>query len=331
MSLQRFRRELPSQEYLQSRIEYNPETGEARWKPVDESYGPSWKQFNAKHCNQLIRNKYIHIDFKNQITAKILYKLHYGVEPPARLAYLDKNNLNFAITNITPKAKTLLKDVSFLPRVNPLPIDVDSILAYNHITGVLTWKPRDEPRSFNAQYAGRDAGYISQSGYMHVKTRNTIYLHHRLAWMLYYGVDPGKYLIDHIDRNPSNNPINNLRLATNSMNQQVANLDAKGYVIRPKDGRYQVAIKVNSQQIHLGVYATEEEATAAYEAAVQKLKPIYKFTESEQTLLDNLYNTYPNCSLDLQHACHELQVKALNYYIDAAIVQTPNLEYNSSS
>lgn len=84
--------------------------------------------------------------------------------------------------------------------------------------------------------------------------------------------------IDHIDRNPSNNAWNNLRLATdqqNLTNKPVSpknKLGVKG-VRRSKRKRvgYIATIKRDGKSRYLGCFKTIEEAKAAYDAAGQIL------------------------------------------------------------
>jgi hypothetical protein len=69
--------------------------------------------------------------------------------------------------------------------------------------------------------------------------------------------------IDHIDGNPLNNSISNLRPVNNQQNH--FNLTrAKGYCFNKKRGRYQSRIKINNKEIFLGLYETEQEARQAY-------------------------------------------------------------------
>ncbi len=200
-------------------------------------------------------------------------------------------------------------------------------MSYCPNTGELRWNSRDS-KSFNTRYAGKIAGSVGTKGHIYINLYKENFLAHRLAWFLYYGHDPVTYQIDHINRNKLDNSINNLRLANHSLNSQ-NRTGVRGY--RLHRGKYEVAISVNKVVIPLGSFYTEAEAQAAYDIACETYKPQYQFTNLEQTLLDELHRTYPNCDPELQRACHELQVKALKFYVDAAIVQTPNLEYNISS
>jgi hypothetical protein len=63
------------------------------------------------------------------------------------------------------------------------------------------------------------AGHVATKGHRQIMVDRKLYMAHRLAWLYVYGEHP-KLLLDHINRNPDDNRICNLRLATNSQNQQ---------------------------------------------------------------------------------------------------------------
>lgn len=69
-------------------------------------------------------------------------------------------------------------------------------------------------------------------------------------------------LIDHKDRNRTNNKIGNLQRVTQQQNQ--FNREAKGYTFRETTGKYQAEIKIDGKHINLGSYDTPEEAHEAY-------------------------------------------------------------------
>lgn len=94
-------------------------------------------------------------------------------------------------------------------------------------------------------------------------------LSHRLAWYLHYGHLPINS-IDHIDGNPSNNKIDNLRDVTHQQNQW-NQTKAKGYSWNKRRKKFQAHIKIDRKKKNLGYYSTEQEARNAY----LKAKEIY--------------------------------------------------------
>jgi HNH endonuclease len=315
--------ELPSQEYLRSRIDYNPETGEARWKPVDDTYDGYWKSFNKNKANTLLPLVGVRIDKKNYTLARLIYKIYYGTDIQGHIDYIDGDLKNLRINNISVRRVKVYENKN---RREHLAIDIDlanQLLAYNHIDGTFIWRPR-ENNKFNARYAGREAGSVF-GGYRSINFNNRSYKAHRLAWVLYYGVDPSYYVIDHVDNEGSNNSISNLRLATQGLNISVIKRnETRAY---KKGNKWWTQIAINNKHTYLGTYDTEQEARAAYKSAIEKYKPIYQFTSEEQAMLDELYANYPNVTRELQHACHALQVKALNHYTQA--IENETLHCNS--
>ena len=62
-------------------------------------------------------------------------------------------------------------------------------------------------------------GTLLHNGYRQVVFNKQFYKAHRIVWALHYG-DPGPVLIDHKDRNKSNNLIGNLRTADHAEQQR---------------------------------------------------------------------------------------------------------------
>lgn len=97
---------------------------------------------------------------------------------------------------------------------------------FKYVDGVIYWKFR--PRSHfnsdkawriaNTTHAGKIAGhYHTRNFYLEVRLGGTLYRGHRIIWKLLKGIEPDG-IIDHIDTNPMNNKIENLRIATSREN-----------------------------------------------------------------------------------------------------------------
>lgn len=138
------------------------------------------------------------------------------------------------------------------------------LLDYNPDTGAFTW--RIAP-SFRVKVGGM-AGVLRPDNRMEIKADKRHYYAHRLAWFYMFGEWP-KHEIDHIDGNPSNNQIVNLRdvpMIVNRQNKRQAHRNNKvGMLGVKKHGeRFSATIKVNGQATHIGYFSTPELAHAAY-------------------------------------------------------------------
>lgn len=120
--------------------------------------------------------------------------------------------------------------------------------------------------------SGKRAGCAGKHGEWRVELAGVAILVHRVIWMMSTGSDPGEMLIDHIDRNPGNNDISNLRLATRSQNQR--NSTGWGRTSRfcgvhasPSKGKWCAQINSNKKRMHLGTFRCETSAAVAYDRA----------------------------------------------------------------
>lgn len=82
---------------------------------------------------------------------------------------------------------------------------------------------------------------------------------------------PDGFLTDHINGDPLDNRRCNLRICTNAENQHNQLIRStkssryKGVGWRERENRWMAKIRVNGQTIHLGYFATEEDAAVAYD------------------------------------------------------------------
>lgn len=83
---------------------------------------------------------------------------------------------------------------------------VDEWLTYVPVTGKFFWK-KDGPTG--TRKAGRECGNSNSHGYKLIKLKGRGYKAHRIAFLIMTGSFPN--IVDHIDRNRSNNVWSNLR------------------------------------------------------------------------------------------------------------------------
>jgi len=142
-------------------------------------------------------------------------------------------------------------------------MELEEILDYNPQTGSLTWKVRRGSKG-----AGTIASYKNTKGYVGICIDRKHMKAHRVAWLMTYGELPNGD-IDHIDGNPSNNKLDNLRDVSHSANIQ----NRKSATVKNKTGflgvvkrknKFAAHVHRNGKQIYLGLFETAELAHQTY-------------------------------------------------------------------
>ncbi len=136
-------------------------------------------------------------------------------------------------------------------------------LSYNEETGSLTrnWKGG----------SSRPTGTVRHDGYIRINVDGRLYYAHRLVWIIFNGAIPDGMQVDHIDCDPSNNKISNLRLATqsqNNHNQRVyknSTSGVKGVIWSKREQRWKVTCWLGNVKHNGGTFKCLDEAIAAQE------------------------------------------------------------------
>ncbi len=120
-----------------------------------------------------------------------------------------------------------------------------------------------------------NGGYL-QTGFRFEKNKLTHIYKHRLVFFAYnkdfeiFRRSTTENMLDHVDGNPSNNSIENLRVVTNQQNH-FNRTKAKGYYWNKQAKKWMSRIQIDGKLKHLGYFENEDEAREAY----LKAKEIY--------------------------------------------------------
>ena len=144
-------------------------------------------------------------------------------------------------------------------------------LTYCRTTGKFFWKYPGKGR----RKSGESGCYRKVRKYVSIRFNNKEYRAHKLAWFYVYGEWPS-HEIDHINGDPWDNRIINLRLATreeNARNRKTHRNSVTGYkgvFENKRDGGYRAYIRVQGKSKFLGNFDSAEMAALVYDSAAKK-------------------------------------------------------------
>ena len=149
--------------------------------------------------------------------------------------------------------------------------ELKQLLSYDSNSGVFTWLVSKNSYGGKVKI-GDVAGHTNKNGYCEIRLNGKLYLGHRLAWFYVNKKWPPSE-IDHINGNPSDNCIGNLRCVTSSQNKQNTKLRSdnssgrKGVSWGKSVNKWVARIGIDGKYKHLGCFDDIQDAIAARAAA----------------------------------------------------------------
>ncbi len=145
------------------------------------------------------------------------------------------------------------------------------ILRVNPLTGLLYWRKQFAPRC----KLDVPAGSLTREGYLNIAYQGTKYQQHRVIWLMCVGSWPND-CIDHINGIKTDNRLENLREFTqreNSQNQYRHRAGKlPGCYFDKSNQRWRAQLQIEGEHKHIGRFDTEQEAHAAYMAALKQFE-----------------------------------------------------------
>lgn len=273
-----------TQEFVRARLDYNPETGVLTWKARDRgefSTERAWKIWMSNNFGKVAgspnRGK-----GKNGVRVfdtsvpRVIWLWVHG-HTPKLLIHKNGDTYDNRLENLAPHVP--LPKGQKEDREKVTQEYARELFHYDPETGKLYWKhrPREHFRTkrgqiaHNSKYAGKEAGHVSDFGHLMVKVGLRTWPAHRLIWLMNTGELPE--VIDHVNRDPADNRMENLRPCSYSENvinskRRAAGEVAGVYAVRP--GVWKACLRARGKHHYLGCFSSWDDAKQAYEKCVRE-------------------------------------------------------------
>jgi len=131
--------------------------------------------------------------------------------------------------------------------------------------------------TYNNKKKGEIAGWKTRRGYWMVMLGGKKFMSHRVIWALIHGEWPSAQ-IDHINGDPSDNRIANLRLASqsqNNFNRSMFRNNTTGYqgvTYEPSRNKYKASIRIDGKTRNIGRFDSALDASIAYQKECERTR-----------------------------------------------------------
>lgn len=145
---------------------------------------------------------------------------------------------------------------------------------FNLINQTFAYKNGNLYRKMKTSKTLKKCEFCRKDGYLQVQINRKKYLAHRIIFFMFYGYLP--LIVDHIDNNPLNNNISNLRATNrygNTRNAKIPKTNTSGYKgvsWHKRVGKWRTQIRINNKTKNLGYFDDVELAGLVAEEARQK-------------------------------------------------------------
>ena len=256
------------QTYVRMLFFYAPITGVLSWR-VDRLRSKAGSPAGRTIMRNGVPLSYVWVDDAIYPVSHVVWLYVYGDAPAGRIIHLDGDGLNTRIAN--------LRDAASLDKIVPelTQARLKSMLLYEPDTGKFWWLV-GRGRGRSEYMKGQEAGFITKGERHRIKIDEKPYFAHRLAWLYVYGCWPSKDL-DHINGDPADNRICNLREASNTDNHANSKdyrnntSGHKGVYWMPKAQKWLALIQRDKYRRRLGLFVRKDDAIAAYRKASREL------------------------------------------------------------